>query len=77
VHFGNRPPEGQPVTPVPVQSTDRIYTWTDAEGKVHYGAHPPADVPAKEIGEDDGSLSTIHAGQLRPGEQQLLKEWRR
>jgi len=77
VHYGNRPPEGQAVTPIPVQPTDRIYTWTDPEGKVHYGAHPPPDVPAKELKEDDGSLSTIHAGKLRSGEQQLLQEWRR
>ena len=77
VHYGNRPPEGQAGTPIPVQPTDRIYTWTDPEGKVHYGAHPPPDVPAKELKEDDGSLSTIHAGKLRSGEQQLLQEWRR
>jgi hypothetical protein len=77
VHYGNRPPEGQAVTPIPVQPTDRIYSWTDAEGKVHYGAHPPPDVQAKELKEDDGSLSTIHAGKLRSGEQQLLQEWRR
>ncbi len=25
VHYGNRPPEGQAVTPIPVQPTDRIY----------------------------------------------------
>jgi len=77
VHYGNRPPEGQAVTPIPVQPTDRIYSWTDAEGKIHYGAHPPPDVQAKELKEDDGSLSTIHAGKLRSGEQQLLQEWRR
>ncbi len=77
VHYGNRPPEGQAATPIPVQPTDRIYSWTDTEGKVHYGAHPPSDVQAKELKEDDGSLSTIHAGKLRSGEQQLLQEWRR
>jgi hypothetical protein len=76
VHFGNRPPEGQTATPIHVESSDRIYSWTDAEGKVQYGAHPPADVVAKELKEGDGSLSTIHAGKLRQGEKQLLREWR-
>lgn len=76
VHFGNRPPEGQTVTPIPVESSDRIYSWTDAEGKIQYGAHPPPDVVTREIKEEDGSLSTIHAGQLRQGEKQLLREWR-
>ena len=75
VHYGNRPPEGQAATPIPVQPTERIYTWTDSAGKVHYGAHPPADVPAKELKEEDGALSTIHSGQLRSGEQQLLRQW--
>ncbi|MCP5158412.1 MAG: DUF4124 domain-containing protein [Gammaproteobacteria bacterium] len=74
VHYGNRPPEGQAATPIPVQPSDRIYTWTDAEGKVQYGAYPPPDVVAKELKEDDSSLSTIHAGKLREGEKQLLRE---
>ncbi len=81
VHYSNRPPEGQPVEavqlnakPVAVQPTERIYTWTDAEGKVHYGAQPPPDIPAKELKEDDSSLSTIRSGRLRAGEQQLLRE---
>lgn len=75
VHFGNRPPEGQTATPIPVQPGNHIYSWTDAEGNVQYGAHPPPDVDAKELEEDDGSLSTIHAGQLRAGEKKLLQEW--
>ena len=76
VHFGNRPPEGQTATPIHVEPSDRIYSWTDAEGKVQYGAHPPPDVVAKELKEEEGSLSTIHASKLRPGEKQLLQEWR-
>lgn len=84
VHFGNRPPEGQATEPVQlntqtisVQPTRHIYTWTDAEGQVHYGARPPPDVSAKELKEDDASLSTIRSGQLRAGEQRLLQELRR
>jgi hypothetical protein len=84
VHYGNRPPEGQPAQPVDlnpkpvsVQATERIYTWTDAEGKIHYGPQPPPDIPAKELKEDDTSLSTIRSGQLRSGEQQLLRDLRR
>lgn len=74
VHYGNRPPDGQAATPVDIQPTDRIYTWTDPEGKVHYGARPPPGVAAKEVKEEDGSLSTIHAGKLRAGEQKLWQE---
>ncbi len=81
VHYGNRPPEGQaaePVQlnakPVTVHPTLHIYTWTDAKGKIHYGARPPPDVPAKELKEEDGSLSTIRSTQIREGEQQLLRE---
>lgn len=80
VHYGNRPPEGQPVEPVElnakpvaVQPTEHIYTWTDAEGRIHYGARPPSDVPAKELKEDEGSLSLIRSGKLRQGEEQLLQ----
>ena len=81
VHYGNRPPEGQaaePVQlnaqPVTVQPTEHIYTWTDAEGKIHYGARPPPDIPAKELKEEDSSLSTIRSTQVREGERQLLRE---
>ena len=82
VHYSNRPPpEGQPAAPVElnakpvkVQPTERIYTWTDAEGKIHYGPQPPPEVPAKELREDDASLSTIRPGPLRPGEQQRLQD---
>lgn len=81
VHYGNRPPEHQSAAPVDlnakpvtVQPTERIYTWTDAEGKIHYGPQPPLDTPAKELREDDSSLSTIRSGQLRKGERQLLQQ---
>lgn len=74
VHYGNKPPENQTVTPVDVSRSGSIYTWTDAEGKVHYAAKPPPNVSAKEIKEEQGSLSTIHSGELRPGEQRLLQE---
>ena len=72
VHYGNRPPEGQSVTPVLAQPTERIYTWTDADGKIHYGPQPPPDTPAKELHEENGSLSTIRSSQLREGERRLL-----
>ncbi len=81
VHYGSRPPEGQAAEPVPlnarplsVQSAERIYSWTDAEGAIHYGARPPPDTEARELKEEDSSLSTIRSGKLRPGEQQLLRE---
>lgn len=80
VHYSNRLPEGQVAEPVPlnakpvtVQPTEHIYTWTDAEGRIHYGARPPPDVPAKELKEDEGSLSLIRSGKLRSGEEQLLQ----
>lgn len=83
VHYSNRPPIDQPATlvplnanPVTVQPTERIYTWTDSAGKTHYAAKPPTGVEAKELKEDDSSLSTIHSGQLRPGEETLLQEVR-
>ena len=81
VHYGNRPPEGQAAKSVPlnaqpilIQPTERIYSWTDTEGAVHYGARPPSDAEARELKEEDGSLSTIRSSQLRPGEQQLLRK---
>ena len=81
VHYGNRPPEGQTTKSVPlnakpvfVQPTERIYSWTDTEGAVHYGARPPSDAEARELKEEDSSLSTIRSSQLRSGEQQLLRE---
>jgi predicted TIM-barrel fold metal-dependent hydrolase len=51
-----------------------IYTWTDGEGKVHYGAKPPPNMPAKELKEGDSSLSTVRSSELRAGEQELLRE---
>ncbi|MBK8182368.1 MAG: DUF4124 domain-containing protein [Candidatus Competibacteraceae bacterium] len=84
VHYSNRPPEGQPAVTVPlnakpvrVQPTERIYTWTDSQGKVHYGPKPPSDAPAKELKEDDSSLSTIRSGKLRAGEEALLRDLQR
>lgn len=84
VHYGNRPPEDQAAETVQlnaksvtVQPTERIYTWTDAEGKTHYGPKPPPGVSAKELKEDDSSLSTVRSGKLRAGEQQLLQELQR
>ncbi|MDG4598129.1 MAG: DUF4124 domain-containing protein [Candidatus Contendobacter sp.] len=81
VHYGNRPPEGQiaePVQlnarPVTVQPTRQIYTWTDAKGRTHYGARPPPDIPAKELKEEDSSLSTIRSARIREGERRLLHE---
>ena len=81
VHYGNHAPEGQAAErvplnaqPVTVQPTRHIYTWTDVQGKIHYGAQPPPDVPAKELSEEDSSLSTIRSGQVREGERQLLRE---
>ncbi len=81
VHYGNRPPEGQvaePVQlnarPVTVQPTRQIYTWTDAKGRTHYGARPPPDIPAKELKEEDSSLSTIRSARIREGERQLLRK---
>ncbi|MBE2294419.1 MAG: DUF4124 domain-containing protein, partial [Phycisphaerales bacterium] len=60
--------------PILIQPTERIYSWTDTEGAVHYGARPPSDAEARELKEEDGSLSTIRSSQLRPGEQQLLQK---
>ena len=81
VHYGNHPPENPSAAPVDlnarpvtVQPTERIYTWTDAEGKIDYGPQPPLDTPAKELREDDSSLSTIRSSQLREGERQLLRD---
>ncbi|MCC8986132.1 MAG: DUF4124 domain-containing protein [Candidatus Contendobacter sp.] len=74
VHYGNHPPENLNAKPVAGQPTERIYTWTGAEGKIHYGPQPPLDTPAKELREDDSSLSTIRSGQLRKGERSLLPQ---
>ena len=81
VDYGNHPPENPSAAPVDlnarpvtVQPTERIYTWTDAEGKIDYGPQPPLDTSAKELREDDSSLSTICSGQLRKGERQLLQQ---
>ena len=74
VHYGNKPPENQTVTPVDVGGNGSIYTWRDAEGKAHYAAKPPPNVSAKEVTEEQGSLSTIRSGELRPGERHLLQK---
>lgn len=74
VHYGNKPPKDQTVIPVEVGAGSNIYTWTDAEGKVHYGGHPPQGTAAKQLQDEDGSLSTIHRSDLRPGEERLLRD---
>ena len=33
---------------------DKIYKWTDAEGKVHYGSEKPADAPSEKMKVDTG-----------------------
>lgn len=33
---------------VPAQASDKVYRWVDAQGRVHYGDHPPTNAaPAK------------------------------
>lgn len=83
VHYSNRRPEGQPAEavelnaqPVTVRPTEHIYTWTDRDGKVHYGAEPPPDVSAKELKEDDSTLSTIPLSKPRAAERELPEEAR-
>lgn len=81
VHYSNRRPEGQPAEtvelnakPVTVRPTERIYTWTDREGKVHYGPEPPPGVVAKELKEDDSSLSTVPSVKPSAAEQDSVRE---
>lgn len=81
VHYSNRRPEGQSVEavelnakPVKVRPTERIYTWTDREGKVHYGPEPPAGMTAKELKEDDSSLSTVPSVKPSAAEQDSVQE---
>ncbi len=83
MHYSNRRPEGQPAEavelnaqPVTVRPTEHIYTWTDRDGKVHYGAEPPPDVSAKELKEDDSTLSTIPLSKPRAAERELPEEAR-
>ncbi len=83
MHYSNRRPEGQPAEavelnaqPVTVRPTEHIYTWTDRDGKVHYSAKPPPDVSAKELKEDDSTLSTIPLSKLRAAERELPEEAR-
>ncbi|PIE83068.1 MAG: hypothetical protein CSA09_03070 [Candidatus Contendobacter odensis] len=79
-HYSSRLPKDRPAESVrlgssstKVQPTEHIYTWIDAKGHVYYGAKPPAGMPVKELLEEDSSLSTIHQGKLRHGEQRLLQ----
>lgn len=37
-----------------VAFADKIYKWTDAEGKVHYGSEKPADAPSEKMKVDTG-----------------------
>ena len=52
-----------------------VYTWTDAQGQVHFGDRPPAGVAAQqqEIRPATGEVAAQGQG-LRPGERALLHE---
>lgn len=84
VHYGAQPPAGQSAEPVPLKVKPvptpvggRIYAWTDAEGRTHYSAQPPDAAAARQLKEEEASLSTIRATGVRPGERQLLHEQQR
>jgi hypothetical protein len=47
-----------------------VYRWRDAQGKVYYGAHPPASVHATAVGVDSPSAELVSG--LRPGERTML-----
>lgn len=50
-----------------------IFTWTDAEGRVHYGDRPPADSMARQLDPARANVSTIGGSALRPGEWETLE----
>ncbi len=49
---------------------EKVYTWTDAKGVVHYGEHPPKDVKATLIktrsGHSDPTPAQTTAAQPKP-----------
>jgi hypothetical protein len=50
-----------------------VYKWTDETGNVHYGDHPPEQVPYERV-ETDNPPPSGASGGLRPGEQHLLQD---
>ncbi len=51
-----------------------IFTWTDAQGRVHYGDRPPADSAARSLDPDQANVSTIGGAALRSEERELLTQ---
>jgi hypothetical protein len=51
-----------------------IFTWTDAQGRVHYGDRPPADSAARPLDPDQANVSTIGGAALRSEERELLTQ---
>lgn len=51
-----------------------IFTWTDAQGRVHYGDRPPADSAARSLDPQQTNVSTIGGSALRPEERELLTQ---
>lgn len=48
----------------------KVYKWTDAQGKVHYSAHPPAQMKAQEVkvAPPPPSAQAAPAPQVQPAE---------
>lgn len=42
-------------------SAAKVYTWTDANGVIHYGEHPPIGVTAKKINARTGHSEPVPA----------------
>ena len=61
--------------PVEVTAGEHVYKWEDSEGNIHYGDQPPTDKQARKIELESKSMSTIRATAVRPGEEQLLREY--
>ena len=53
-------------------ATDLVYTWSDAQGQVHYGDIPPRAVEAEAIALERDSHAGNKPQGLRPGERTLL-----
>ncbi len=51
-----------------------IFTWTDAQGRVHYSDQPPADRTARALDLQHTNVSTIGGAALRPEEREWLTQ---
>ncbi|HMU89199.1 MAG: DUF4124 domain-containing protein [Pseudomonadales bacterium] len=55
-----------------LQAADRVYRWSDAAGRPHFGDHPPADAPSERM-QLTSARFAAPPGEARTPQQEIVR----